>query len=222
VGTLNGGFRVTSSAWIRSGLFVVFLNIGVAVFLLLGYCSIPSPYRWTFLNWNHFGIVALLAITVSIVMAFMLFRRNLHYRRVLLAFAGLVILYSFLFFIVHFEENGNISFNGLTALAVLVSGWILSAFPFIWKNRIACIVEEKATDYALLATSVMWLSPFLAELLVLLDWQLKGEFAERIQLLVLGGNGLNDLLFILGFVTFISTGLYALLATRIADWLSHD
>ena len=63
----------------------------------------------------------------------------------------------------------------------------------------------------------MWISPLIAELLVLLDWQLKGEFTENIQDIVLGGAGLDDLLFILGFATVISTGLFALLATKIAD-----
>lgn len=216
------GLGNKTQLWIRIGVLAVFFNIGVAVFLLLGYIPIPSPYNWNLLNWNHFGIIPFFTIPLSIIMAFMLFRRNYQDRQILLAFIGLVVLYSFVFFIVHFEENGNIRFNGLTSLVVLVSSWILSALPFLWNNgRITfSSVENKGKDYALLATGIMWIAPLVAELLVLLNWHLHGVFSENIEHLVIGGNGFNDLLFIPGFATLASIGLYAIVSPRFEAWLS--
>ena len=220
----------------RIGMLLVCFLIGIAVFQLLLYFPISLPYNWNYLDWSHLGIIPLITILVSIIMAFMLFRRNHYAKRIVLAFAGLVLLFTFILFIIHFEENGitistgitlsftrlAINFNGWALLAVMVSSWVLSSFPFLWKTRTVTVIESMRIDYALLATSVMWLSPFLAELLVLLDWQMKGVFAEKVRGLVLGGNGLNDLLFILGFATLISTGLYALFATKITVWLASD
>jgi hypothetical protein len=104
-------------------------------------------------------------------------------------------------------------FGAFTSLAILISSWVLSALPFVWnKGKTAfSLFEVKATDYALFATSLMWYSPFFAELLVLLNWQLQGVFGEKIGNLVLGGAGLNDTLFILGFATLVSSGLYAII-----------
>jgi len=56
----------------------------------------------------------------------------------------------------------------------------------------------------------MWLSPFISELLVFLDWQLRGVFTENFKNFVLGGNSFNDILFVLGFATLVSSGLFAL------------
>jgi hypothetical protein len=156
-------------------------------------------------------------VPFSAFLALLFFRRVSYGKRFLFCFAGLVVLYALFFFGVHFEEDSGIKFDWFVSLIGMVPSWVLAAVPFLWKTRTSIIsaIESKRVEYALLTASVMWMSPFLAELLVLLDWQTKGVFAEKVEHFVLGGAGLNDLLFILGFATFISTGLYALLAKKI-------
>jgi len=142
-------------------------------------------------------------------MDILIFERSHHNNKIGLAHACLVALYSVLFFSIHFEEAGNIRFNALASLTIMISSWVLSAIPFLYKDGKLSFsqLDANATDYALFTTSLMWYSPFFGELLVLLDWQLQGVFAENFEHFVLGGAGFNDVLFVLGFATLVSSGL---------------
>ena len=192
---------------------ILTFNVGVLVFFVLSYVPLPLPY-----SYNHVGIILFITIPLSIIMAFMLFRRTHFDKRMIVIFAGLLLLGSLALFELHFEEDGNIKFNALAALAVLTGGWVISSLIAFrswrkggdqaWSNA------ASGVDEALFTTSLMWLSPFFAELLVLLNWHLKGVFAENFENLVLGGGGFNDILFILGFATLVSSGLYALIASK--------
>jgi hypothetical protein len=155
--------------------------------------SLPLPYGLSSLNWIHIGIVPFVTVPLSIFMVMVLFRRNHPAKRIAVSCLGLVLLFSLVLFVLHFEGAGvvgssgitvnvarsAISFDGFALLAVMISCWGLSAVPFIWKFRHTSAGSEKSkrANYALLASSVMWLSPFFAELLVFLDWGLRSVFA---------------------------------------------
>ena len=195
----------------RIAMLVVSFNLGILVFFILSYVQLPLPY-----SWNHFGIILFITLPLSFIMDMLIFERSHHDNRIGLAHAFLVALYAILFFSIHFEEAGNIKFNALASLVIMISSWILSAIPFLYKDGTIALsrLDTRITDYALFATSLMWYAPFFAELLVLLDWQLKGVFAENFEQIVLGGAGFNDMLFILGSATLVSTGLNALVASK--------
>ena len=89
----------------RIGLLLVFVLLGVTVYQLLWYLPISLPYSLNLLNWNHFGIIPLITVPLSIITALVLFRKNHYSKRIILAFTGLVALYSFIFFSSHFEER---------------------------------------------------------------------------------------------------------------------
>jgi len=84
------------------------------------------------------------------------------------------------------------------------------------KQRLIHFLEKNARrDSIFFAASIMWLSPFLAEILLLLSWFIQGKLWNRLSCMVLGGSGTNDVLFFYGFWVFISIGFFHFLTSGI-------
>lgn len=147
----------------RVGVFAIFFNLAVLIFLLLVFIPLPASCNWALLNWSHLGVLCFFTVPLSIILTLLFFRRVSYGKRFLFFFAGLVVLYALFFFGIHFEEDSSIKFNWFVSLLGLVSSWVLAAVPFLWKTRTSIIsaIESERTEYALLTTSVMWMSPFL-------------------------------------------------------------
>jgi len=73
-----------------------------------------------------------------------------------------------------------------------------------------------------MTTSVMWLSPLATEVIIGLSWYIDGTYAEKTVNSVWGGMGFNDLLFLLGFITLLFSGLLAIFGPKIANWMGFN
>lgn len=71
--------------------------------------------------------------------------------------------------------------------------------------------ERAALDSIYFGTSIMWLSPFLAELVIWAKWYMIGIFWEKASYMTLGGNGTRDVLFWYGFWAFITMSSFQVL-----------
>jgi hypothetical protein len=70
------------------------------------------------------------------------------------------------------------------------------------------------------SAGIMWLAPFLSELVVLFRWQLEGTFATRSQYMVLGGAGLKDVLAYYGLVALFTVFIYLLIRLIFSNFLN--
>ena len=100
----------------KTALLVIAFNLGILVFFILSYVPLALPY-----SWNHIGIILFITLPLSLIMDMLIFERSNHENRIGLAHACLVALYASLFFSIHFEEDGNIRFNALASLAIMIS-----------------------------------------------------------------------------------------------------
>jgi hypothetical protein len=83
--------------------------------------------------------------------------------------------------------------------------YLMAVLPFILKQPLINFRKERAElDSVLFAASIMWLSPFTADILFLLKWWSLGILEHKLSYMVLGGSGTNDVVFFYGFWVFIA------------------
>jgi len=206
--------------------FVVLYAIGIIVFLILCYMTVPEPYNWSYENWQHIGIVPIITLLASAALLFYLFKgKNSDKKTLLLSTALLTIIASIIPSLKYTVKNGNIKYDGLLLIFTLVTTWILALLllallPFIWKTKTEGIsLDKQVSNYVLLTTSVMWLAPLLTETFIGLCWYLNGTYVENLGKGVWGGAGFNDFLFILGLATLLP-GLLSVFTLKILNWLT--
>jgi len=203
-------------------LAIAFL-IGIAIYLVLISIKVPEPYNWYRLNWNHIGILPIATLIPSGTMLYFLFKENTCDRTITVSSIVIILAFALAFFHIRTFKNGNVDFDAVFSLFLGLTCWLLSLLPFIWKYRKSgsVSIEKHGKHYMFLATSVMWMAPLLAESFCGLEWELNGTYTSNVRNSVWGGAGFNDFLFVLGFVTLLSLGFFAVFAPKVANWFSR-
>lgn len=141
----------------------------------------------------------------SVIMLYVLrpFFRN---SRNLLVFTLFICGYTIIVYLIGIDTPNAVYYNTISMYFLLLPVYVVTAFPFLSPRKTIISFEGSRAKIQSIgfATSIMWLSPFFAEMLMLARWYVSGEFWHRISYMVLGGAGANDVLFYFGFWIFVS------------------
>jgi hypothetical protein len=130
-----------------------------------------------------------------------------------LVFIAFIIGYTSVMYLSAVVTLRAVSFNGSLLECLQMFVCLVTVMPFI-EPKISIIDFEglrAPSDSIYFATSIMWLSPFFAEMLILFRWLILGQYWLRMSYMVLGGNGINDILFFFGFWIFLTIFCFHLL-----------
>lgn len=170
--------------------------------------EIPSGGRLPVVPVNA---LVLCVVSTSILMLWKLSPSLRNSRSTFLMITAIVLIYSCLIYLLAVETLEGVTFNSAIMMLLTLSVYTVALLPFLMKQSIVSFLTESAKrDSAFFAASIMWLAPFLAEMLILLRWLLSGEIG-RLNYMVLGGAGLNDVLVYYGFWAIISVSLFHLI-----------
>jgi hypothetical protein len=192
-----------NSYWIELVISAI-ITAGIYFFMSLG---------------KYIEILPIITLFASAIMIIELLKSTEGNRKIIFSTITLGLVYALLFLKISKYDQGNINFNTVYLLSIMVISWVLGLLPFFWKKNHFTLTGDWK-NYFFLTTSLMWLSPLITEITIWLSWYTNGTFAEKTIDCVLGYNGFNDFLFILGFETMIFSGLVAILLPKIANWLT--
>jgi len=105
------------------------------------------------------------------------------------------------------ETTETVEYDGRVMGGLAIAVYFLALLPFFTRRPIVSYHGGRAErDSIFLAASVMWISPFLAELAMYLRWFLSND--QRIVYMTLGGAGIKDVLVFYGFRVLVSALLF--------------
>jgi MFS family permease len=173
---------------------------------------IPSGWRLFFIPVNPLSFVILIII---IIMFWKLIPSLKHSRNTLIIEVAMISVYTLIIYLIAVDTPKSVNFDVQILSILTLFVYVTAILPFTVKQRLIHFLEKNARrDSIFFAASIMWLSPFLAEILLLLSWFIQGNLWNRLSYMVLGGSGTNDVLFFYGFWVFISIDFFHFL-TRI-------
>jgi len=112
-------------------------------------------------------------------------------------------------FYIRSETNEMVTFDPDTMLFLSATSLFLGVVAFFWKSPTTVSPNNRLLRRILFYPSgIMWLSGFIAEIIVLFGWHNEGVLSDRIDYMVLGGAGFNDVLAFYGLVTIFSAILF--------------
>jgi hypothetical protein len=186
-----------------------FLGFLVAFFL----SKIPSAGGLPFIPANP---LALLVLFLSGIMFWKLmssFRNSsiLFMVTIALILAGTITMY-----LTSIDGPKGVVFNTSILNYLTVLTYLIAVLPFLWNQKRISFHQERAGCHSVFfASSVMWLAPFFADILVMVKWYVSGILESRLTHMVLGGSGTSDVLFFYGFWLLISMELFHLFGRKI-------
>ena len=152
-------------------------------------------------------LFALLAIIA--IMFWKLLPSLRHSRNTFITEVAMVSVCTVIIYLVAIDTPQSVVFDMRILSALTLPVYVLAILPFTMKPRLTHFLEKNARrDSIFFAAGIMWLSPFLAEILLFLKWCLQGNLWNRLSYMVLGGSGTNDILFFYGFWVFISVEFF--------------
>ena len=173
---------------------------------------IPSGGCLLFIPVNPLSLVILI---FTLIMFWKLLPSLKHSRNTLIIEVAMISVYTLIIYLIAVDTPKSVNFDTRILSILTLFVYVVAILPFIVKQRLIHFLEKNARrDSIFFAASIMWLSPFLAEILLLLSWFIRGNLWNRLSYMVLGGSGTNDVLFFYGFWVFISIEFFHFL-TRI-------
>jgi len=210
-----------------TGLFVSFLkSLRKPIFFILLLVSLIVSFIFSTFLANYLGrfqfntCIEIFHIRVNLVAGFffpllaaILFLHLLMSLRESITRTAFVLL-SLLFmtlivYSIRLETRDMVVFDPKTMLFLAFTSLFLGISAFYCKRPTTLAADNRLLGRVLFFSSgIMWLSGFIAELIVLFRWQNEGVLIERINYMVLGGAGFNDVLAFYGIVTTFTSILF--------------
>lgn len=204
----------------------VLLKILIPYFLGLLIASavgkIPSKGGLPFISVNPLTLGALIITCIMIWKLLPSMRRS---KYTFVTLMSTVSIYTLFVYLIAVDTPESVTFDTRIMSFLTLPIYTLAVLPFVAKQHVICFQKERAErDSVFLAASIMWLSPSLAEILVLLRWYVQGNLWNRLNYMVLGGNGTNDVLFFYGFWAFLSVNLFHFFSEKgvCGRYLKHE
>lgn len=139
------------------------------------------------------------------------------------AFATFSLLFmTIIVYSIRSETNEMVMFDPETMLFLSVTSLLLGMVVF-WRKRPVTVIPNTRFLRRILfyPSGIMWLSAFIAELIILFRWHNERGLVERIDYMVLGGAGFNDVLAFYGLVTAFSAILFFVLLSLISAFFRN-
>jgi len=172
--------------------------------------KIPSEVRLPIIPVNPLVLAVLFTTGIMLWKLLPSFR---NYENTLVVAIVMVVTYTIIICLIAVDTPEMITFNIQIMSCLTIPVYTIAVLPFLMKQAAISFQRDKAErDSTFFAASIMWLSPFLAEMLIMLKWYTWGNLGHRLTYMVLGGKGTNDVLFFYGFWLFISVEFFHLLA----------
>jgi len=128
---------------------------------------------------------------------------------------GLILIATITMYLTSIDDPKEVVFNTRILNYLTLLTYSIAVLPFLWNQKVISFHQERAERHSVFfASSVMWLAPFFADILVMAKWYVSGVLESRLTYMVLGGNGVNDVLFFYGFWLLISMELFHLFGRK--------
>lgn len=157
------------------------------------------------------NLLVFVTLGISIGMILGTIRNDSYPKKTKFLLLGTILAYSIILY--HFSSETasavNFNFSALVALTFFVCFFAATLLMFE-RNPFKFSMISPERDFVFFVSSVMWLSPLICELFILLRWDLQGVFSDKMRVFVLGGNGFSDVLIFFGFWAFLTSVLFGI------------
>lgn len=181
---------------------VALLTIPFFAGLLVSYVMAMIPSAGGLLT-IHLSPFVIAVLVLSSMMVYGL-RSCLRNPRNMLVFISMIISYMTIIYLDRNETPTEISYDSGVMYCLLVFVYLIAILPFFSERNVVSFqrsnVEIQSVSFA---ASIMWFSPFFAEMLIWLRWYAFEDLSQH-SLMIFGWYGTNDLLFRFGLWALVS------------------
>jgi hypothetical protein len=212
--------------WHSSVLRVVRIVVWVCLPCLLGFLvaffvgKIPSTGGLPFIPVNPLVPPVLFVSGIMFLKLMSSFRNSstLFIVMIILILIGTTTMY-----LTSIDAPKEVVFNTRIVNYLTLLTYFIAVLPFLWRQKVISFQQERAERHSVFfASTIMWLAPFFADILVMAKWYVSGVLESRLAYMVLGGNGANDVLFFYGFWLLISMELFHLFGRKMGFSSRHN